>query len=70
MRTLEQYFRDETAEGKIDFSLRVTAFPDKVTFYIHASSKDSHATDYELRGNELKTVQDTYVAKQMEKKDG
>lgn len=42
--TLEDYFRAEYGEGKIDFSLRVHCSGPIVTVYVHPSGKDGRTT--------------------------
>jgi hypothetical protein len=42
--TLEDYFKHEYAEGKIDFSLRISVYQDIVECYIHPSGKSGTTT--------------------------
>jgi hypothetical protein len=47
MPTLEEYIRNEYAEGKIDFTFRASIWPWKggpVTIYIHPLGKDGQTT--------------------------
>jgi hypothetical protein len=42
--TLEDYFKHELADGKIDFSLRASVFDGVVEFYIHPSGRNGTTT--------------------------
>jgi hypothetical protein len=43
--TLEDYLRDEAAQGKIDFSLRVHTIPgNSCEIYIHPTGRDGTTT--------------------------
>lgn len=42
--TLEDYIKQEYAEGKIDFAFRAHVWDGKVTIYIHPQGKDGRTT--------------------------
>lgn len=42
--TLEDYFKYEYADGKIDFSLRIHVWEGVVEVYIHPAGKDGTTT--------------------------
>lgn len=44
MDTLEDYIKQEYAEGKIDFSFRVSVWDGTVSIYIHPTGKDGRTT--------------------------
>lgn len=55
--TLEDYFRRELSEGKIDFRLRVTLDSDnRPQFYLHPLDRDGQTVDFCVEGNDLKPV--------------
>lgn len=52
--TLEQYFKSEFEQGKIDHAIRANVdSTGLVTFYIHPASKSGKTCDYVVRGNDL-----------------
>ena len=56
--TLEEYLRaeQEGTPAKIDFRLRFCEVGGVIKFYIHPMRFDGRTADFELRGNELKTL--------------
>lgn len=59
-KQLEDYLRDELADGKIDFHIRArigdahfTGNKDAVHFYIHPQDKDGDTQDYRLEGGQM-----------------
>jgi len=57
MNTLEQYLRHYEGKDIIDFSLRcLKRGGDFMTFYIHATGKDSETPDFVVIGNELRKM--------------
>lgn len=42
--TLEEYFKHEAAEGKIDYHLRCECWDGKVHFYVHPLGRDGLTT--------------------------
>lgn len=52
--TLEQYFKKELADGKIEFRLRATDSGDGVDIYIHPSDRDGATTpNLRVQGNSI-----------------
>lgn len=52
--TLEEYLKQEYAEGKIDFVFRAHVYEGRVSIYIHPAGKDGVTTPSVLvRGNEI-----------------
>lgn len=57
--TLEEYFKYEYEQGKIDFSARISVFNGEVEVYIHPTGKDGNTTPTLLvEGN---TVREKYA---------
>lgn len=57
--TLEEYFKYEYEQGKIDFSARISVFNGEVEVYIHPTGKDGNTTTTLLvEGN---TVREKYA---------
>lgn len=58
--TLEEYFRYEAAEGKIDFSLRASCY-DEVEVYIHPTGRDGKTTpSLVVKGNTVQLKKGSY----------
>ncbi len=57
MKTLEQYFRDNIVDGKIDFCIRARVDPlGLVSFYIRPDSKDGNTMDFYISENTLSSA--------------
>jgi hypothetical protein len=53
---LEQYLKAYELKNIVDFSLRCQTRGEFITFYIHASGKDSETLEFVVIGNELRTM--------------
>ena len=59
MKTLEQYFRENVADGTIDFCMRVRIDSlGLVSFYIRPDSKDGDTLDFYVSENTLSGAQE------------
>ncbi len=50
---LEQFLRDNSAKGVIDYHVRASCEGDGVSIYMHAANTDSDTLDFDVMGDNL-----------------